>query len=331
MIRRRDGIVLVMLAGVMTASAHAGALLTGEVRAVDAQQISTPPSNSSPVVLRYYLQEGSRVKPGDVLVRIDAGQAASELRQISKQIEQAQARAAKDVAELRVKAVDAELAQVDADATLERARVDAAIPRQLVSGLDFDRYHGEFERATRELALKTKELATARAAVDRRVADARLEVAKLEAQRDFDQAQVQLAEVHADRAGILVHAFDSQSESGGRYDEGSSSYPGATIGEVVGAGPLSVRAWALEPDRLGLMPGQSVQLVFDAWPGRRVAGRITAISGAPQAKTEWGDGRYFQIDIAFPEAPRLPLRPGMSVRVDTGTNPSPGTARTVAR
>ncbi len=323
MIRQLERSIAVAVACLLAAAAVGAApMLTGEVRAVDAQQINTPPSNSSPVVLRYFVAEGARVKPGDVLVRIDPGQAATQVRQLDAQMEQARARTAKEVAELRVKAVDAELAQVDADAALETARVDAAIPHELIPGIDFDRHRGERDRAERELALKTRELAAARAAVDRRIADGRLEAGKLLAERDFNQAQVQLAEVRADRAGILIHGFNSTNETGGRYDEGSSSYPGQKIGEVVGGGTMAVRAYALEPDRVGLAPGQVVELVFDALPGRRVQGRITMISGAPEAKGEWGDGRYFRIDIALPAQSQLPLRPGMSVRVTVPANAS---------
>lgn len=326
MIRRLERCIAAVAMCALIAPASAATMLTGEVRAIDAQSIDTPPSNSSPVVLRYFLPEGAWVKPGDVLVRIDPGQAATRLRQLDAQIEQAKAKAAKEVAELRVKAVDAELAQVDADAALETARVDAAIPRELIAGLDFDRHRGERDRAERELALKDRELAAARTAVDRRIADGQLEVGKLDEEHDYNEAQVQLAEVRADRAGILIHAFNSMSEAGGRYDEGSSSYPGQKIGEVVGAGTMAVRAYALEPDRVGLAPGQIVELVFDALPGRRVQGRITTISGAPEPKFEWGDGRYFQIDIALPGQSQLPLRPGMSVRVTV-----PAKARTPSR
>ena len=45
--------------------------MTGEVRAENAEGIYVPPSDSSPVVLRYYVPEGTRVQPGDVLVEID--------------------------------------------------------------------------------------------------------------------------------------------------------------------------------------------------------------------------------------------------------------------
>ena len=43
----------------------------GEVRAIDAESIWVPPSDSSPVVLRFFAAEGSHVEPGDLLVRID--------------------------------------------------------------------------------------------------------------------------------------------------------------------------------------------------------------------------------------------------------------------
>src|SRR3546814_2260406 len=97
-------------------------VLTGEVRATDAQVIYTPFSNSSPVVIRFFVPEGERVEKGDPVLRIDPGQAASQLPELDAQIEQAQATAAKTLAELRVAALEAESALVDAQAELETAR-----------------------------------------------------------------------------------------------------------------------------------------------------------------------------------------------------------------
>src|SRR5690606_27114360 len=108
----------------------------------------------------YYVPEGERVRAGDVVLRIDPGQSASQVRELESQVDQAQARAAKELAELRVRVVDAEMALVDAAAALETARIDAAVPADLISALDYDRYQGELDRAKREHALKQRELAT---------------------------------------------------------------------------------------------------------------------------------------------------------------------------
>ena len=314
MIRRIERIAFGFMLVSTAASAQAArVLITGEVRAENAEAIFVPPSDSSPVVLRYYVPDGTHVQPGDVLVRIDPGASAGLIRNFELQIEQAQARAAKELAELQVKAIDAERALVDADAALGKAKVDAAIPREHLSGLDYDRYQGELQRATHERALKLTEHRAAEEAVLRRRRDGELEVQKLEADRRYHQAQVANAEQRAERPGTVIHGFDNW--RGGRYDEGSSAHTGNRIGEVVGDGGMRVRAYALEPDRSTLREGQPVALSFDALPGAIANGTIERIAGAPEPKAEWGEGRYFSIDIDLTDDLALALKPGMSVRI----------------
>lgn len=297
----------------------AGAVvLTGKVEALDAQVIYTPESNMSPVTIRYYVPEGTRVKKGDVLLRVDASQAAAQVPEAELQIEQARARAAKEIAELQVKALDAEVALVDAEAALETAKVDADIPKELISDLDYDKYQGELDHARREAALKRREFVNAKEAVVRRRTDAGLEISKLELRRDYYQARADRGEVRADRDGVVLHGFNNN-WIGGRIDEGSSTMIGSRAGQVVRGGDVEVVAWALEPDRRGLKVGQPVRLAFDAFPGREVDGKITAIAGAPDEKKEWGDGRYFELKVALARQGELPLLPGMSVRVGTST------------
>ena len=297
--------------------AASAAVLTGEVHATDAQVLYVPPSNNSPVVIRYFVAEGERVKKGDPVLRIDPGQAASQLPELDSQIEQARATAAKTLAELQVKALEAEAALVDAQAELEAARLDAGLPRELVSGLDYDRYQGEFDRTTREAALLQRQVDAARAAVERQREDSGLEVKKLQLQRDYYAAMAENAEVRASRDGVVVHGYNNN-WLGGRIDEGSSAMPGGKAGQVVSAGSkMQVRAWALEPDRRGLEVGQPVTLAFDALPGRSLEGRIAGIAGAPEPRAEWGAGRYFVVDIDLPADTGLHLLPGMSVRVTT--------------
>lgn len=313
-IELRAAFAACVLAAAWPVVAGSATVLTGEVQAIDAQAIYTPESNSSPVVIRYFIPDGTQVRKGDVVLRIDPGQSASQVREIEAQVEQTTARAARDLAELRVKLVDAELALGDAEAALATARIDAKIPRELISRLDFDRNQGELDRATREAALKRAELTAARAAVERRERDGALEVRKLQVQRDYHALRMQTAEVRADRDGVVVHGFN-QGWLEGRIDEGSSTMPGSKAGEVVSGGAMRVRAWALEPDRGRLRVGQDVQLAFDAYPGSRQPGRITAIAGAPDRKPEWGEGRYFTVDIELLRQGARKLLPGMSVRV----------------
>jgi len=303
-------------------------VFSGEVRMADAQGIYTPPSMSSPVVLRYYVPDGTRVGKGDVLLRIDAGPAEAQLRKLKAQLEQTAARNAKEVAELELKQSDADLALADAQAERDTAAVDAAVPKSLISALNYDRYQSEMQRTERALAVKREAAQQAADAVARRRRDSDLELEKQRLSLAFYQDQVTQAEVRATRAGTVIHGFDNVLGNGGRFEEGSSAYPGNKVGEVVGQGEgYTVTAWVLEPDRAGLEVGQAVQLAIDALPGSRAGGRIQAIAGASIDRKEWGEGRYFEVAIAFDRDTHLALRPGMSVRVDTEAEP-PATAPT---
>lgn len=318
---RAAGAVGLLAAAFASVAIAAGApahrvMLTGAVRSTDAETIYTPLSMSSPVVLRTLVPDGSTVAPGDLLVRIDPGQAAAQISNLENQIALARARIARERAELVVRRVDASLALLDAEAALARAEVDAAIPADYIARIDYDRYQGEAERARREIVLKRSELATAEAAVARRDRDGALEIRQLEADLVFARRQVERAEQRATRAGTVIFGFHPW--TGQRYQEGASANAGMAIGEVVGAGELAVRAFAIEVDRPGLAVDQPVRVHFDALPGRVASGRIAAISGAPEPKAEWGAGRYFTVDIALDDATALPLRPGMSARVDVG-------------
>jgi multidrug resistance efflux pump len=333
MTRRLEALASLLLA--LASLPAMATVFSGEVRVADAQEIFTPPSMSSPVVLRYYVADGARVNKGDDLLRIDAGPAETQLRTLQSQREQMTAKNAKEIADLELKQADAELALADAQAERDTAAVDAVIPRSLISALDYDRHQGEMRRTERALTLKKLEVTQAVAAVARRRQDSELELRKQRLSLGFYQSQVAAAVVHAERAGTVIHGFDNMNMfgSGGRYEEGSTSFPGTDVGEVVGAGSgYTVHGWVLEPDRTGLHVGEPVRLHFDALRGAELQGRISAIAGASTSKSEWGDGRYYEVAIALPPTMSLPLRPGMSVRVDSDladTGDSPATAAAV--
>ncbi len=317
MIRRLEMLALWLM---LIAPALQATVFSGEVRVADSQEIFTPPSMSSPVVLRYYVADGTRVVKGDVLLRIDAGPAETQLRTLQSQLDQMSAKNAKEIGDLQLKQADAELALADAQAERDTAAIDAVIPRSLISALNYDRHQGEMKRTEQALAVKKLEVAQAVAAVTRRREDSELELRKQRLSVQFYQDQVASAVVYAERAGIVIHGFDSIGifGGGGRYEEGSTSYPGTKVGEVVGSGSgYAVQAWVLEPDRAALHAGQAVRLHFDALPGRALQGTIKTIAGASIGKSEWGDGRYYQVDIALPAAMDFSLLPGMSVRVDS--------------
>lgn len=292
-------------------------LLTGMVDALDSQEVLVPASNSSPVVLRNFVDEGAAVKAGDVVLQIDTPSGPS-VEQMKIDADQARARAEKQIADLEVKSIEAARALATARAALAKARVDAALPRGQISGLDYDRFQGEHERARLDLEVKQQADAAAAQAVARRRSDAALEEKRYLLTLEFTLARAEQVKVRAKRDGVVVHGYSEW--RGERYDEGASAFPGNTVGQVMGSGSgsgkMRVRAWAAEADRPFIRDGQPVRLGFDALPGSRVTGTIRAIASAPEPRANWGSARYFRVDIALPEAHGLALVPGMSVLVE---------------
>lgn len=306
-------------------------LLTGEVEALDSQRIFVPPSNSSATVLRNFVAEGSQVKAGDVVLRIEAGGGVN-LDNLKSDLERSRARAEKESASLEVTAIEAEKALVSAKAALDKARIDAKLPKEQVGGLNFDRYQAALDQATRDLAIKQEGLQNARQAVVRRKEDGELEVKKSQINLAYQIAQLAQSEVRAERDGVVVHGYSPW--RGERLEEGSTAWSGNEAGVVMGDGQMDVTAWVLEADRPYLREGQQVSLRFDALPGAALNGKVASINSTPEARSQWGLGRYFRVKIALPESHGLPLVAGMSVLVEplaqTPNVQSPPTALSAA-
>ncbi len=289
-------------------------ILSGEVQAMDAQIIVVPPSNSSPVVIRYFIPEGASVKKGDVVLRIDTAGGAQSESQITQQLEQAKARTAKEISVLRVAVLDAELALAIASALSAKAKIDAKLPKQFVSSLDFDRYQNEGKRTAADSVQKQNALSAAKVLLANAIQDAQAEQQKLQIELAFASSVKARSEVIAQIDGVVTHGFSEW--RGRRIDEGESAMPGNEAGKVVAGDRREVIAYALEADRVYLQTGQAVALFVDALVGRRLDATIDDISQSPETRAVWGSGRYFRVRIALKPEQSSGLVPGMSVRVE---------------
>ncbi len=287
-------------------------ILTGEVQSMGAQSIIVPPSNSAPVVVRFFVPEGQLVKKGDVVLRIDnmGGQTQSQIQQ---QIEQAKARADKDIGNLRVALIEAQSVAAQSKAAMERAKIDAKLPKQFVSALDFDRYQNELVRSQADLAQKQLAAAAAEVSLNNMIQDVAKEQQKLQIELTYSNALKSRSEVIAAVDGVVTHGFSEW--RGRRIDEGESVMPGNQAGQVVAGNEREIIAYALEADRTYLKVEQAVEVLVDAMPGQYIDSKITNISESPETRNIWGNGRYFRVRIALGTADAQRLVPGMSVRV----------------
>ncbi len=289
-------------------------ILSGEVQAADSQSIIVPPSNSAPTVIRFFVPEGQAVKKGDVVLRIDASSNGASEVKLQQQLEQAKARAARELSNQRVLILDAQIALAQARAALAKARVDAALPSKFLSALDFDRYKNEAQRAAADYQQKQRALEAAQLAAENAARDFKVEQETIGIDLAYTQTLKSKAEVIAQQDGIVVHGFSDW--RGRRIDEGESVHPGNEAGKIVSGSKRAIVAWALEADRNYLSAGQAVAVFVDALDDRRINTVITSISETPEPRPQWGTGQYFTIRMELNDAQAQDLVPGMSIRVE---------------
>lgn len=288
-------------------------LISGEITAKNAQAIFIPHAYAGQATVRYFLSEGSLVKPGDLILRID-NNAQNDIEQLEIGLQQSRFRAAAEQAKLKLASLEAEKNYLLAKTSLAKAEIDAALPRAQISALDFDKYQGEKERASRDLQVKSHALSMAKEALRRAQNDAELEYKKQQDNLQFQRQLLSKAEVRAEKAGVVVHAYSNN--SGERIEQGSNAEIGELAGHVIGDGAMHIKAWAVEADRARLQIGMPVKVSVDALPGTSFFSQIDFISQAPEERKRWGKARYFQLDIKLPENLNLPLVAGMSVLLE---------------
>ncbi len=245
---------------------------------VDLRQVDLA-FHDSERVAAVYVQEGDRVRRGQILARLDPSR-------LEPQLAQAQGAAAAQqavVERMHHGNRPEEIAEARANVTLEQADSDDALRK-------YQRLL-ELSRASGGRAVSRQDLDDAKAAAD--VAEARLNVNRkalaLEVlgprREDIDQAEAQLRSDQAQAALLCQEVADAELRAPlnavvrSRIAEpGDMASPQTTAFTLAITDPKWVRTYLPEPD-LGLVrPGMRARLAFDAFPQRRFDGWVGFIS-----------------------------------------------------
>jgi HlyD family secretion protein len=245
---------------------------------VDLRQVDLA-FHDSERVAAVYVQEGDRVRRGQILARLDASRLLPQLAQA-----QAAAAAQQAVVErMHHGNRPQEIAEARANVALEEADSEDAVQK-------YQRLL-KLSQASGGRAVSRQDLDDAKAAAD--VAEARLNVNRkaltLEVlgprREDVDQAQAQLRADQAQAALLCQMVTDAELRAPmnavvrSRIAEpGDMASPQTTAFTLAITDPKWVRTYLPEPD-LGLVrPGMPAKLAFDAFPRQRFDGWVGFIS-----------------------------------------------------
>lgn len=250
--------------------------------------------------------EGDRVKAGQVLARIDAVQARSELASATEQTaalladEQATAEALRSA---QADAAAAEARARDGDQKLARTKTLAA--DGLVPAAELDAARAAADAAAAQVS-------AARAGVDRArqtMAAAARRVAQARAQQTRATDTFTKTSIVSPIDGVVTRLRVREGEM---VVVGLQNQPGTTLMTISDLAVIDAEVKVAEADVLRLRTGQPADVVLEALPGRRFSGQVVEIgaSALPAAGTT-AAAREFKVVVRL-ASPDAGLRPGLT-------------------
>jgi HlyD family secretion protein len=250
--------------------------------------------------------EGERVRAGQVLARIDAVQAESDVSRaralvLALEADQRGAREQVRAAAADVAAAEARAADADQQFVRKKELFDAG----LLPAADFDTARTTAENARAQLA-------AARAAADRvhheeAAAERRAEQARAEQRGASDILSKTSIVSPIDGVVTRLHVREGE-----MVVVGIQNQPGTTLMTVSDLGAIDAELKVAEADVLRLAPGQASTVTLEAIPGRSFAGKVVEIGASALPVTGTGAAaREFKVVIRL-EQPDPRLRPGLT-------------------
>jgi HlyD family secretion protein len=323
-------VLAALLAGVSPACAPAGAssrdeavavgpledvfLLTGELKAVRSAEIGVPRTETGQVQITWLAEDGADVKEGDRVLEFEGTSAQATLEERRNRLKTAQIeletreRALASEREQKMSAVDKALVEAD------KARIDAAVPRELRSSLDWRKMQAALQ--DREAALEKARLELQSLRVSGQADLTGLRAAEEKARRAAETAErvLQAVSIHAPRSGIFIVAQHWRGNEERKLQAGDTVFQGMPVASIPDVSEVEVSA-ALSPvDHGQVAAGMKARVVLDTWPDRVVEGRVEEVGAvAPEGRFR-SSGFPVRVSLAATDA--AVMRPGLSARVE---------------
>jgi len=267
-------------------------------------------------IRRLFVDEGDRVRRGQVVAELDPQEANSQVALARAELATARARLEEEQAGVLMLGERIRTRIQESRATLERTARDLERLKAL---------HAEGAIARQQLDLAQAEYDVAAAAHAAAVADRdqvkvkEYQVAAARAAVIQREAQLRLAEVQQSRmiirspiTGLVTRRMANEGEVVG-LGGGSTVTLGGPLFALVDLDRLYVRATIDEFDARRIRLGQEVRVTLEALPGRTLRGRLYKIS--PAVSGERQEARTFGIRVALEEGEEF-VKPGMSADVE---------------
>ncbi len=272
-------------------------------------------SRTSSFAISYLAEEGSSVEKGDLLVRLDAPDLATERLVLEKQREDARTQIAQKEAELEARYQDLLLSQAIAAGKLKKAALYTQIDASLIPRVDVEKYRFELQSASIEVDKLKEQLETFKKSRASELAVVRLQFEQADLHFKRLSLEMQKLAIRAPGQGLVIHANNPQRV--GRFQIGDVAWTGLTLLYLPEMQKPQVRAYVYDEDLPLLKEGMKADVTFDGLPQRHFEGIIGRLSDMAKPRDFGTLLTAFPVDVFLPvnQSGVTLLRPGATARV----------------
>lgn len=290
-------------------------LLSGELAALEATDLTVPRTPSWQVQIRWLIEDGTPVAAGQVVAELDNSQFTSDLEEKRSSAAQATDELARAEAEAAAATQEKELAVEQKRGEVEKARIAADIPEDLLARREYQERQLALRRAETELAKAQEDLTAQKKGSAADLAVRRVDLEKNRREIATAERSIDALVLRAPSAGIAL--VSDHPWEGRKLRLGDSTWVGRPVVSIPDLSSVEVKAELFDVDDGTIRPGMAAVCTLDAYPDRPFTARVTGISALAQ-EPEDGSSllRSFTVRLKLDRFDPERMRPGLSVKVE---------------
>ncbi len=303
---------------VPTVTVHTGTFVRrvtaeGNLEAVESVPLGAPMSGRRPFKIAWMIEDGSRVRKGDVVVRFDATDFEEE---------RDEGRSALEIAGFKLSKAQTQrertIADLERDAGLAREEAEAARTYRNTDDTIFSRNEIIESEIDTVLAEKRADHAEAAREVEDRLAKAGIEL--LEIERQKVELKIRRAEEGLESLTLLAPCdgiVTFQRDWRGNIPHvGEQVWPGRPLASMPRVEAMQAVVYVLEADAGGLATGQRAEVTLEAYPDRVFPAKVAGVDPVAQQRIRRVPVQYFRTVLELEETVTELMKPGGRIHAE---------------
>ena len=287
--------------------------IPGELQAVRSVTISAPDLPGQTKVT-WVVEEGTRVKEGDELVKFDETDLQEKLEKADNDLKVARMKIEQRQAQLDVRLGDMRNEVTNAELSLKRAQMRTT-DSETVPRVEREAAQIDVQASTIALERSKSSLHAAKLEGEAEIELLRLETQRWERQLELATAALDEAVITAPSPGIVILPSIWKGGSQGPIAAGDTVWGGSGILELPDLSEMEVQAWVHEVDAAKVQVGQPVSIVIDAHPDPAHVGSVTKVADLAVRRDRRKSVKHLQVTLSLDETSPV-MKPGMTVRAE---------------